>query len=99
MAIAYQDKTVIPDLNSIFVSWFIHEYVDWDIELECYVSKNIKEQRAKKEEEVMFMYDESGVMHNPSIQELEFLFIVEQDQVVKQKIYKLIKFWRNKLSI
>ncbi len=95
----YQDKQNIPDINSIFVSWYLHEFVDWDIDLECYVSKNIKEQRAKKEEEISYMYDESGILHNPSIKELEFLFIIEQDQVIKQKIHKLVKFWRNKHSM
>jgi len=95
----YQDKQNIPDINSIFVSWYLHEFVDWDIDLECYVSKNIKEQRAKKEKEVNCLFDDSSTFPNPTIEELEFLFIIEQDQVIKPKIYKLIKFWRNKHSM
>lgn len=98
MDISYQDKTNIPDINSIFVSSYLRYFIDWDIDLECYVSKNDKKQRLKKEEEIAYMYDESGTLHNPTIKELEFLLIVEQDQVVKKKLYNLIKFWKKKTS-
>jgi hypothetical protein len=93
----YQEKQNIPDINSVFVAWYIYSFVDWDIDLECYVSKSIKSHRAKKEEEISIMFNENATT-TPTMKELEFLFIIEQDQIIQPKIYKLLKFWRNKLS-
>lgn len=98
MDISYQDKTNIPNISSIFVASYLKDFIDWDMDLECYVSKNDKKQRPQKDEEIAYMYDEDAILHNPSIKELEFLFIVEQDQIIKKMIYNLIKFWKKKRS-
>jgi hypothetical protein len=89
--------TDIPTINSIHVAWYLHKYIDWDLELERYVSKSIKEHRQEKEEAIADMYWTDSIF-DPSILELEFLYHVEDDQVIKRKLFKLHKFWKHRES-
>lgn len=87
----------IPSIHSIHVAWYLDKYIDWDEELERYVSKSIKGQRQEKEEAIDDMYSQDSLC-DPSIEELEFLYQVECDQCIKVKLFKLVKFWRRAAS-
>lgn len=87
----------IPSIHSIHVAWYLDKYIDWDEELERYVSKSIKGQRQEKEEAIADMYSQDSLC-DPSIEELEFLYQVECDQCIKVKLFKLVKFWRRAIS-
>jgi hypothetical protein len=87
----------IPDINSIDVAWYIHKFVDWDLELERYVSKSIKGHRQEKEKAIVDMFSIDSLF-NPSVEELEFLYKVEDDQVIRAKLFKLLKYWKHRVQ-
>lgn len=82
----------IPHIQSCFVAWYINKYVDWDEDLNAYVSKSVKRDRQEKTQEIQLLYTTDSLTI-PSIDELEFLYCVEQDKNIKTKLAQLIAFW------
>jgi hypothetical protein len=92
------DNTIIPNIHSLDVAWYLHSFIDWDADLGEYVSLNNKQQRKAKEECIITMKMLGGIF-DPTVEEVTFLWSVEHDPHIKTKLYDVIKFWKKQYNI
>lgn len=79
--------TDLPDvMDSISVSSYMQEYVDWDVDIRQWVSCNTPAHTKPKAKEVEFIR-QSGA----NLSELEFLMKAEQDPKVQKMLIRLLK--------
>jgi hypothetical protein len=86
--------TDIPTIVSLGAAWYLHCFIEWDEEKERYISAYDKSKRYLKDIEVDLLIMPGGVF-DPSIEELEFLYNVEQDPFIKNKLSQVVRFWKN----
>lgn len=72
------------------MSLYLHKYVDWDIVIDKYTSKNKEKERNNKIDLINDMDSNEGKYLKGCLEEFEWLYHVEQDVKVKRLIKKII---------
>lgn len=75
---------------SINMAMYLDRYVDWDIDVEKYISKNKEKERNDKVELVNDMNTNDGKYLKGCLEEFQWLYEVEHDVKVKRLIKKCI---------
>jgi hypothetical protein len=85
--------TNIPDITSPAVGLYLHDYVEWEINKEQYISKLDKLCSKDKQRDINYI-----ILLGASIRELEFLFRVsiEEDPLAKKVLKKAMNIWKDK---
>lgn len=74
----------------INMSLYLEYYVDWDINIDKYISYNKQQDRKNKIEYINDMYENDVPLLKGSLEEFNWLYEVEQDTKVKRIIKKII---------
>jgi hypothetical protein len=72
------------------MSLYLEYYVDWDINIDKYISYNKQQDRKNKIEYINDMYENDVPLLKGSLEEFNWLYEVEQDTKVKRIIKKII---------
>lgn len=84
--------TDIPDITSAAVGLYLHEYVEWDINKEQYVSIFDKAHSKDKQKDINDI-----ILLGASMIELDFLHSIEEDPHSKKLLKKAMNIWKNKI--
>lgn len=84
--------TDIPDITSAAVGLYLHEYVEWDMNKEQYLSKMDKLRSQDKQKDINDI-----ILLGASMTEIAFLRSIEEDPLAKKLLNKAMNIWKNKL--
>lgn len=79
----------IPNITSAAVGVYLHQFVNWDVGKEQYVSSFCKKSTKDKQAEIQDI-----ILLGASIAELEFLHCIEEDPRAKILFKKAINIWK-----
>jgi len=81
--------TDIPDITSAAVALYLHDYVEWDILKEQYISSFDKLRSKNKQKDINDI-----IFLGASLAELEFIYSVEEDPHAKKQLKKGLNIWK-----
>ena len=83
--------TDIPEITSAAVSLYLHDYIEWDINKEKYVSSFDKAKSQDKHKDINDI-----ILLGASMAELVLLHSIEEDPLAKKFLKKAINIWKDK---